>query len=224
VDTCVQALLERVAKTTPSQIGHFVQDGFMSPDIKPIEEHMRVLGPAFTLRIPGNDNSMYYYALQFAPEGSVIVIDRMGERRIASVGEMAVRAAMATGAVGIVVDGPNTDTLALRELGLPVFSTGRSAATNCLRGIDGQYEVPVNCGGAVVSPGDIIYGDLDGVIVVPPSELDRLVDAAEAQDYAEETWRKRFEAGESVLDFVNIRRLVDTGVSETIHKLLSWEK
>jgi len=224
MDTDMKALLERALKTSPAQIGHFVQGGFMAPDIKPVEDHMKVIGPAFTMRIPGNDNSMFYYALQFAPRGAVIVIDRMGERRFANVGEMAVRAAMAAGAAGIVADGPSTDTLALRELGLPVFSTGRSALTNSLKGTDGQYNVPVNCGGAVVNPGDIIYGDLDGVIVASADAFGQLVDAAEAQDRTEEVWRKRFEAGESVLDFVNIRRLVETGVDGTVSKLLSWDE
>lgn len=216
-------ILDRALQTDPSQIGHFIQGGFMDPAIKPIDDDMRVIGPAFTLRIPRMDNSMYYHAMQFVPVGSVIVVDRMGERTIANIGEMAVRSAKAAGAVGIVVDGLNTDTRAIREMGFPVFSRGRSAATNSLRGTEGQYGITINCGGAVVNPGDIVYGDLDGVVVAPAAILAELVEKAIKQDQNEAEFRKAFAEGKKIQDLMNIEQLVNANVNAKISALLNFD-
>ena len=115
----LEKLFERALKTDPAQIGHYVQGGFMDASIKPISEDIKMIGPAFTIRLPGNDNAMLYYAMKRAPKGSVIVIDRMGDKRVAAVGEMVVQAARSLGMAGIVVDGPNTDTRPIKALGFP---------------------------------------------------------------------------------------------------------
>ena len=90
-------LFARALKTDPAQIGHYVQGGFMDASIKPISEDIKMIGPAFTVRLPGNDNAMLYYAMKRAPKGSVVVIDRMGDKRVAAVGEMVVQAAKSLG-------------------------------------------------------------------------------------------------------------------------------
>ena len=95
-------LFARALKTDPAQIGHYVQGGFMDASIKPISEDIKMIGPAFTVRLPGNDNAMLYYAMKRAPKGSVVVIDRMGDKRVAAVGEMVVQAARSLGLAGII--------------------------------------------------------------------------------------------------------------------------
>lgn len=219
----MQNLLERAFKSDPAQLGHLVQGGYMT-GISPVKDEFRVIGPAFTIRIPTNDNSMYYYAVKYAPKGSVIVIDRMGEKRYANIGENAVRAAILAGAAGIIVDGPNTDTLALRKLNFPVFSTGCSAACNGMKGVDGEFNVPVCCGGAVVQPGDIVFGDIDGIVVVPQDRLEELLIKAEAVDRDEIMYREEFEKGNSLYELANVKQLVETGVGSRISELLKFEE
>lgn len=216
----MENLFERALKTDPAQIGHYVQGGFMDAGIKPISEDIKMIGPAFTIRLPGNDNAMLYYAMKRAPKGSVIVIDRMGDKRIACLGEMVALSARTLGMAGIVVDGPNTDTRAIKAMGFPIFSTGRASVTNTFKGIDGEYNVPVNCGGAVVCPGDIVYGDLDGVIVAPADRFEELVEKAEAADRNEVLWRENFAAGGYVDKFVNLDRLVNEGAKGKIAELM----
>ena len=218
-----EKLFERALKTDPAQIGHYVQGGFMDASIKPISEDIKMIGPAFTIRLPGNDNAMLYYAMKRAPKGSVIVIDRMGDKRIACLGEMVALSARTLGMAGIVVDGPNTDTRAIKAMGFPIFSTGRASVTNTFKGIDGEYNVPVNCGGAVVCPGDIVYGDLDGVIVAPADRFEELVEKAEAADRNEVLWRENFAAGGYVDKFVNLDRLVEEGAKGKIAELMKVE-
>lgn len=216
-------LMERALKTDPAQIGHHVQGGFMDASIKPISEDIKLIGPAFTIRLPGNDNAMLYYAMKRAPKGSVVVIDRMGDKRVACVGEMVVRAAMSLGLAGIVVDGPNTDTKHIKDLGFPLFSTGRASVTNTFKGVDGEYGIPVNCGGAVVCPGDIIYGDIDGVIIAPEDKFAELVDKAEAADRGEVVWRQLFAEGKYLDEIMNLDRLVEEGAKGKIAELMKLD-
>ena len=213
-----EELFELALTTDPAQIGHSVQGGYMT-GIYPVSDHLKVIGPAFTIRLPGTDNAMLYYAMKKAPKGSVIVIDRMGDKRIAAVGEMVIRSAMALGMAGVVVDGPNTDTRAIRELDFPLFSTGRACVTNTFKGLDGEYGVPVNCGGCVVRPGDIVYGDLDGLICAPADQLEELVKHAKAQDENEVRWRQNFANGGYVDKFINLEKLVNIGVKGAIADL-----
>ncbi|CDZ74536.1 dimethylmenaquinone methyltransferase [Peptoniphilus sp. ING2-D1G] len=220
----LKKLFEIALTTDPAQIGHYVQGGYMDVSIKPIKDDLRVIGPAFTIRLPGNDNAMLYYAMEKAPKGSVIVIDRMGDKRIACCGEIVALSAKTLGMAGIVVDGPSTDTRAIREMDFPVFSTGRASVTNTFKGIDGEYNIPINCGGAVVNPGDIIYGDLDGVVVAPADRFEELVKKAKAADEVEKLWKENFEKGGTIADFINLEKLVSGEVGKSISEIMQIEK
>ena len=147
---------------------------------------------------------MLYYAMKQAPKGSVLVISRLGEDRFACCGEIVVLSAKSLGMAGIVVDGPCTDVVRIKEIGLPVFSAGRSAVTNTIMAINGTYGNPVTCGGTVVYPGDIIFGDADGVIVAKPDGFETLVDRAIADDEEEDDLRKVLVDGKSYGDMIRL--------------------
>lgn len=216
-----EELFKKALTTDPAQIGHHIQGGFMHPRIKPIDEDSKVIGPAFTIRLPTTDNDMLYYAMKRAPKGSVVVIDRMGDDRFACCGEIVARSAQSLGLAGIIVDGPSTDTKAIRAIGFPVFSTGSSSVTNTLLGINGEYNVDICCGGAVVHPGDIVYGDCDGVVVIPPDRFEQLVEAACSHDQEEVGYREIIHDGKTLCDIVNIEGAVETDTGAllgSIHK------
>ena len=216
----MKEVFERALKTDPAQIGHYVQGGYMSPEINPVNMDLKVIGPAFTIRLPSSDNTMYYYALQKAPKGSVIVIDRMGEHRVACIGGVAALCAKELGMAGIIVDGPSTDTREIMELNFPVFSTGRSAVTNTLKGVDGEYNIPIQCGGAVVNPGDIVYGDVDGVVVIPADKFESYVNKAEAADQEEVILKEIIKNGGYVTKFWNINKLAEEGIADKVAEKL----
>ena len=69
----------RFMKVSPAAIGHHISNGFMKAEIKPVKDEMKVVGPAYTVRLTERDSSALYYALQKAPKGSVLVIDRSGD-------------------------------------------------------------------------------------------------------------------------------------------------
>ena len=77
----------RFMKVSPAAIGHHISNGFMKAEIKPVKDEMKVVGPAYTVRLTERDSSALYYALQKAPKGSVLVIDRSGDHTFACVGE-----------------------------------------------------------------------------------------------------------------------------------------
>jgi regulator of RNase E activity RraA len=114
-----QEIRDRFMKVDPAAIGHRISRGFMHPNIKPVSDEMKVVGPAYTVRLTERDSSALYYAIQKAPKGSVIVIDRAGDHTFACVGEFLAEMARARGMSGIIVDGPATDKLALKASGFP---------------------------------------------------------------------------------------------------------
>ncbi|RKI64901.1 RraA family protein [bacterium 1xD42-67] len=210
----------RFLKVSPAAIGHQISNGFMDAEIKPVTDEMKVAGPAYTVRLTERDSSALYYALQKAPEGSVIVIDRAGDHTFACVGEFLAEMAKGCGMAGIVVDGPATDKLALKKSGFPVFCTGFSPVTSMVTGTSGEVEVDIQCGGAVVRTGDIILGDADGVIVVPEDFMPYL-EEAEVKEAGEIQRREELRRGMIYRrreDFDAVR-FFEYGVNEAIARV-----
>ncbi len=82
-------LKERFLSVDPATVGHYINGGFMRPEMKPIRrDDKRMIGPAYTVRISGRDSCALYYGIKHAPKGSVIVIDRCGDQTFACCGEM----------------------------------------------------------------------------------------------------------------------------------------
>jgi 4-hydroxy-4-methyl-2-oxoglutarate aldolase len=138
----------------------------MHARVKPLAPGMRVLGPAFTLRLPAIDNLGMHVAVRDARAGDVIVADQQGMQLAAPVGEIMVAAAQHKEIAGIVLDGVVRDVARLRAGGWPVFATG-SHAQQCRKDGPAWLRVPITCAGVEVRPGDIVLGDDDGVVVIP---------------------------------------------------------
>jgi regulator of RNase E activity RraA len=151
-------------------------------------EHLRILGPACTVKVYPGDNLMVHKALDIAQPGDVIVIDTSASAMTAAAGDLISTKARHRGVAGFVVDGLVRDLEEIRALGdFPVYARGVTPIGPLHRG-PGEINYPVSVGGIVVFPGDIIVGDLNGVVVVPsgiaPELLDRLtVQAAKETDY-----------------------------------------
>lgn len=215
-----EELRRQLLETSPAQMGHYIEGGYMSPDIKPVFPQAKMAGPAYTVRLSADDSVTLYYAMERAPKGSVIVIDRGGDNTFACCGEIVAYAAKTLGMAGIVVDGPATDSIAITEMGFPVFSRGLSAVTTRFLGTGGKYNIPVSCGGIPVSPGDIVFGDADGVICLSVEDCCKYLQYAQADDREEIEWKEKMSRGIKVSQLCNIDRLVETNVKEYIGKLL----
>ncbi len=191
------ALLAGIAAVSYPTIGHFLEDGFVDPSVRSLLDGIKVAGPAVTVRIANNDAYAMNRALLELYPGAVLVVDMSGDHRHAPVGAVTAAAAMAQGAAAVVVDGVATDILELRETGLPVFARGTSClTTKRTRGTESAVNVPVDCGGVRVRPGDWVLGDDNGVIVLAPAVAAAVLEQALASDAAEPDVLARIAGGE----------------------------
>ncbi|WP_338652206.1 RraA family protein [Lysinibacillus sp. Y5S-8] len=149
-------------------------------DIKPLADHFKIAGRAVTVRLPDGENGAVLEAIRAANEGDILVIDAKGNTNRAVAGDFVISLAKGIGVQGFVVDGVIRDIEAIQELNFPVFSLGSTVAAGNKNG-GGQVNVPIAIGGVTVLPGDYIIGDVDGVIVVPQQEAEKIVAAAEAK-------------------------------------------
>jgi len=131
-------------------------------------------------------------------EGEIIVIEARGDATTGTLGDILALRARARRAAGVVTDGGVRDFAAVAEIGLPVFSQGAHPSVLGRKHVPWDVDVTIACGGATVQPGDIIVGDSDGVIVIPPSLVEEVVDATLAQE-DEDAWiAEQVEAGHPV--------------------------
>ena len=140
----------------------------MDSSIKPLKEEYRIAGRAFTVQMPIGDNLSVLQAIREAQPGDVLVIDAKGDTYRAIAGDFIVGLAKTLGIQGIVVDGVIRDIIGIKQLDFPVFCKGTTVAASGKAGW-GQINVSISCGGTSISPGDIIVGDADGVVVIPQS-------------------------------------------------------
>lgn len=204
------SLVERFKNIHPSELGHVIEYGFMDIDIRPVDAATPyVVGPALTVRITPTDSAMVYKALDMARPGDVIVIDNQGERRHACWGEITTLNALRKQVAGAVVDGPVTDSRRIVELGFPAFSRSSTNLTTKLIGFRGDINVPVQCGGVTVQPGDIVCANEDGVLVVPLERAATLIESAEGAEKTEGTRQERIARGDSFMDIMGIQPFID---------------
>ena len=120
--------------------------------------------------------------------------------RIAPWGELLSTAARARGAAGVVMDGLTRDVRAIRDMKLPVFAGGIGPLDSKGRGKIMAIDVPVEVAGARVAPGDLVFGDADGVVVVPRAVEGQVVAAALAKVAGENATREALARGEKLAD------------------------
>ena len=138
----------------------------ISSCIRPFNKN-RIMGCAYTVRAQAGDNLLIYYAIDNAKPGDVIVVDGNGFEDRALLGGIMSSYAAKRGIAGIVVDGAIRDPLDLEKLDINVFARSISPNGPYKNG-PGEINVPVNIGGRIINPGDIIIGDYDGLVVINP--------------------------------------------------------
>ena len=149
--------------------------GALPGAIQAVAPSMRLAGPAFTVEVPAGDNLGIHRAIYAANAGDVLVVSTRGGTEWGYWGEILNEAALARGLGGLVIAGGVRDTHVLAEQPFPVFSDGV-----CIRGTlknIAPYWLgrPVAIGDIVISAGDLVVGDRDGVVVLPPAAVEPAV-------------------------------------------------
>lgn len=172
--------------------------GIMNYEIKPIASGMKVLGPAVTVLTRPGDALFIQKVADIAKKGDVVVVDAGGNKDLAIIGErISYYMKDIIGINGIVVDGAVRDKAGILEVGFPTFSRGITPKLFGTSG-PGAINVPIQCGGVTVNPGDLIVGDDDGVVVVPRKDIERVLKLADMHLLGELERLKRVQSGEKL--------------------------
>ncbi len=189
IDPAQRAALQKLDTGT---VGHHLEAGFMDPGMLPRIPGSKIAGTAVTVRITVPDSVMAHYALKFTRPGDVLIIDRGQDQRTCNWGGATIHAAAATGLAGVIVDGAVNDMDDAREAGLPIWARSISPVTTKYRGMGGEFNVPVSCGGVAVNPGDAILADDNGIVVIPRRQLDEAIEGSLKWLEAEQAFMRRF--------------------------------
>ncbi|MGF1525726.1 MAG: RraA family protein [Candidatus Competibacterales bacterium] len=168
--------------------------------IRPIKAGLKLIGVAHTVRCH-EDFLTVIKALHDATPGEVLVVDT-GDSRTAVAGELFSVEAFRKGLAGLVIDGACRDTAKLKTLGFPVYSRSITPVSGAASGIF-ETQIPITCGGVAVSPGDIVFGDDDGIVVAGMEELAKLLPMAETIQNKEEYILTNMGRGVGLLEMLN---------------------
>lgn len=175
---------------------------FLPRAVQPMRETMKVVGRAMPVRL------IDVYGPQEKPFGKLtealdqlepgdVYIGSLPSHASACWGEILTATARMRGAAGAVVHGPHRDTPKVLEQNWPVFSTGRFAQDSRVRTAVADFRIPIEIEGTVVRPGDLVFGDLDGVAVIPRELEEEVFQKAVEKASAENKVRKEIENGMS---------------------------
>lgn len=197
-------LYTAVISDSLDEIGY--TDQAMRETIRPLFPNIRFAGRARTIayvdmyHVPQDPYALEIEAVDSILPGDVVVIGTAGSVRNAPWGELLSTAARARGARGVVCDGLVRDVKKIEQLGLPVYARGIKAVNSKGRGLVIGYNVPVDCGGVLVAPGDLVFADYDGVVAIPANRAAEIVQMATEKAIRENRSRKDLLAGASLKD------------------------
>lgn len=177
--------------------------GALDSRIKPIDPSMHFAGSAFTVVCAPRDNLMLQVAIHYARPGDVLVVSAGEMGQAGTFGDVLGNAAKAKGIAAVVTDSGVRDTVHLRALGLPVFSTSISI-TGTVKETLGPINQPLVIGGQLVRPGDAVVGDADGVVVVEQHEVERVTELSQRREENERELIERYKAGASTIELCGL--------------------
>jgi 4-hydroxy-4-methyl-2-oxoglutarate aldolase len=174
--------------------------------LRPLYSNCKVAGWARTLscsdiyHTPTDPYAIEIEAVDSLLPGEVAVVGTQKSVRNAPWGELLSTASRARGARGAIIDGLVRDVQKIEELGFPVFASGIKPVDSLGRGVVTAYNVPVECGEVLVNPGDFVFADFDGVVVIPKAAVDEVIRLASEKVRRENSSRSELMQGAYLRD------------------------
>jgi 4-hydroxy-4-methyl-2-oxoglutarate aldolase len=207
IDLCVLAeenLYTAVVSDSLDQLG--IRHQAMREYLRPLPGKNKFAGWARTIacsdiyHVPDDPYSVEIEAVDSLLPGEVAVVSTQKSVRNAPWGELLSTAAKARGARGAVIDGLVRDVGKIEQLGFPVFAAGIKPVDSMGRGIVTAYNVPVECGEVMVMPGDFVFADCDGVVVIPKASVREVIELATDKVRREDSSRAELMQGAYLRD------------------------
>ena len=196
--------------------------GLLNPYMRPIYPSAKVAGSAVTVSCQPGDNLMIHAAVEVCQPGDVLVVTTTSESTDGMFGDLLATSCQAHGIRGLIIDAGIRDVADLTTMSFPVWAKAISAQ-GTVKATPGSVNVDVVCAGAIIRPGDVVVGDVDGVVVIKREDAEIVAQLGQKRLEKEAQSRAKLAAGELGIEFYGLRaKLKELGVEYVDEEMTSF--